>query len=81
MTRDDLKRALDNIPAGHLRLRAAFAITGKRQTVVARRVGISNSTLSRIADGSRPISTDEQRGIARAFGLTVEDIFGQEAAA
>lgn len=77
---NDIRAALSGVPYGHLRIRVALSLSGKRQTVVAKRLGISQGTLSQIVNGNRPVSSDERRPIARALGLDVADLFGQEAA-
>lgn len=77
---NEIRAALAGIPPGHLRVRVALDLTGKRQTAVAKRVGISQSTLSQIVNGNRPVAADERRPLARALGLDVADLFGQEAA-
>lgn len=80
LTKDALRTALAGIPPGYLRVRVAMDLAGKKQGQVARRIGISQPTLSQIVTGNRPIAESERGPIARALGLDVADLFGQEAA-
>lgn len=74
MTRDELRSALSGLP-GHLRVRTAFMLSGKSQVRAGKRLGVSQSLISQIATGTRQVSADEQRALARFFGLDVEDLF------
>lgn len=78
MTKDDLRAALSGMPAGAMRVRAAFMLTRKSQADAGRRLRCSQSLISQIATGRRDASPDERRALARFFGLAVEDLFGAD---
>lgn len=77
MTKDELRGALSGMPAGPVRLRAAFMLTRKPQADAGRRLGLSQPTISQIATGRREATERERRALARFFGLEVADLFGE----
>jgi len=50
------------------------------QTELARRLGLDRSTICRIENGSRGLSTDALRAIVRATGLSAERLLEQTVA-
>lgn len=46
--------------------------SGLSQSEVARRIGIDNSSLSRIESGTRKVSSDELRKFASLYGVTTD---------
>jgi transcriptional regulator with XRE-family HTH domain len=71
---------LERVPLAR-RLPVAFAITGIQQQDVADEVGMTDATLSRTVAGRRAPSDNERKALAKAFGVAVCDLFGQEVAA
>ena len=45
---------------------------------LARQIGISESTLSRIVVGRRDPSPEERKAIANALGITAREVFREE---
>lgn len=56
--------------------RALREAMGVSQTELARRVQVSQGALSHIERGTRKPSLSVAMRLARAFGLTVEELFG-----
>ncbi len=81
MTRDEIRSMLNTVPAGAERVRVAITLTGARQIRVAARAGMSPSLLSLILNGHRSCDRAQQRAIAKAIGLPVGVLFGEEVAA
>lgn len=81
MTRDEIKQMLTAVPAGRERVRVAITLTGAKQIRVAAKAGMSSSLLSLILHGHRSCARAQQRAIAKAIGLSVSDLFGEEVAA
>jgi transcriptional regulator with XRE-family HTH domain len=79
MTRDELRTALQGVPVGHLRVKVAMTLLGESQHAVARKIGLSQGTVCYIVNGTRDVEPTERGLIAKALGLTVADLFGEEA--
>lgn len=62
-------------------LRVARKAAGLEQEELASRSGISQGTISRIERGSPAPSVETALALARALGLTVEDLFAASEAA
>ena len=80
MTRDALRDALQAVPV-EKRLAVVFALTGLSQQEVAARIGMATPTFSKTVSGWRQASDKERRAIAKAIGLSVTDLFGEQVAA
>jgi transcriptional regulator with XRE-family HTH domain len=59
----------------NMRLKMALVGAGDRQFVLAARIGMSETRLSRIVRGRVEPTTDERKRIADALGLTEEELF------
>ncbi len=80
MTRDAIREALQAVPV-QKRLAVVFALTDLSQQEVAARIGMATPTFSKTVSGWRQPSDKERRAIAKAIGLSVADLFGEEVAA
>jgi transcriptional regulator with XRE-family HTH domain len=72
-----LADALERIPLGAQanRLNMAFVLTGQQKQRAAVKVGISNGRFSQICNGVVPASEDEQKALAKHFGVPVSILF------
>ena len=62
-------------PFRAIRLREVLVERGLQEQVIAHRLGITKSALSRKLNGSRPWSLSELDKVARYLGLPAEDLF------
>ena len=60
-------------------IRAILREKGQRQRDAAARAGMSPAVLSNIVRGRRKVYADEVEPIARALGVTIEELFAREA--
>ena len=49
----------------------------KRQSAVADRAGMRRDTFSRVVCCKRPVYADEVEGLAKALGVSIEELFAQ----
>ncbi len=77
MTKDALRDAVLAVPLER-RLAVAIAALGVQKQAVAEAAGIQNTLFSRTLGGYRQPPPDECRAIAKAIGLSVADLFGDE---
>lgn len=80
MTKEQVVAALQGLPPGGPRLHLAMRLLKKSQGHIATKLNLSQPTVSQIVTDKRPTSPEERAVIAKALKLTVEDLFGQEAA-
>ncbi len=80
MTKDALREALKAIPIQR-RLAVALAVAELKQQDIADRTGLSEVEFSRIVRGRRQPTEPQRKAIAKALGLSVADLFGEEVAA
>lgn len=62
-------------PILNLALKTAIWGSGKTQTVIAERIGVSESRLSRFLHGHTDLAEDEKRKLARVLRLPFESLF------
>ena len=79
LTKTALREAVQGVPLER-RLAVAIAALGVKKQDVADAAGIESSLFSRVLTGRREASDDEREAIAKAVGLTVSDLFGEQAA-
>lgn len=67
-----------NIVARHLKLKSAIVNTGMNQKEFADLVKINETHLSSIVNGKKPKLLEQAQRIARAVGMTVDDLWPLE---
>lgn len=78
MTRDEMRAALESVPA-HRRLAVIFALDPDlRQRDIAAKADMGESAFSQTCAGRRPPTDDEKRSIAKAIGLPISILFGEQ---
>ena len=58
-------------------IRGLIAASGMKQKVVAERAGMSEAVFSNIVRGRRKVYADEVEGLAKALGVSIEELFAQ----
>lgn len=61
--------------AKHMTLKIAIMQTGMSQKEFAKKVAVNETHLSGIVNGKRPKSLEQAQRIARAVGMTVDDLW------
>jgi hypothetical protein len=59
-------------------LKKAIIKSGLKQGYIARQAGIEETRLSKAIHGHRPLSKNDEKNLAKALGMRVEDLFPQK---
>lgn len=68
----------DNFMPKHLKLKAAIVNTGMNQKEFAELVKVNETHLSAIVNGKKPKLLEQAQRIAKAVGMTVEELWPLE---